>query len=187
MNYDGADPVLLEDFEKPVAHYPVWRGTPQQDDGVEQATEDEHTEQAIKDCQALPRAELQTHKDQINMLVREKDLRESEEDSAARQLAEKWPYCLLSRLDKSRMEELVQFLVEADMVQILYQNPADLSRVNLSGAHLNNALLHYANLSGANLSGATGVTEQSLERQILPEEGAFGLEGATMPDGSTHP
>lgn len=59
MAYDGTDPVLLKDFEKAVARYPDWWGTLQQDDGVEQATEDEHTERAIKDWQALPTAELQ--------------------------------------------------------------------------------------------------------------------------------
>ena len=72
MDYDGTDPVLLKDFEKAVARYPDWWGTPQKDDGVEQA---------IKDWQALPTAELQTHMDQINHLLRQKKLRESRVDS----------------------------------------------------------------------------------------------------------
>jgi hypothetical protein len=78
MDYDGTDPVLLMDFQKSVARDPDWRGTLQQDDGVEQATEAEHTEQAIKDWQALPKAELQTYKDQINHLLGQKKLREPE-------------------------------------------------------------------------------------------------------------
>jgi len=68
---------------------------------------------------------------------------------------------------------------------------ATLSNADLSGADLSDAYLNDANLSGAilqhaNLSGATGVTVQSLERQILPES-SYGLDGATMPDGSIHP
>jgi uncharacterized protein YjbI with pentapeptide repeats/Tol biopolymer transport system component len=307
MDYDGTDPVLLKDLETAVAPYPDWWGTPQQDDGVEQATVDEHTEQAIKDWQALPTAELQTYKDKINHLLRQKKLRESKADSPARQLAQEWTSGLLRRLDKSRKEDLVRFLAEADIVQSLDLYQADLSGFNLSGvdlsgAHLNGATLDHTNLSGgnlsgshlnfaglnganmnganlsssnlsnavlyhaklshanlshanlygvelegsvlnsanlshanlkysyltgninlghadlsgpdlsdanlnganlsganlssanlsgatmdhANLSGAIGVTEQSLERQILPEA-SYGLDGATMPDGSTHP
>jgi uncharacterized protein YjbI with pentapeptide repeats len=274
MDHDGTDPVLLKDFERPVAQYPDWRGTPQLDDGVEQATEDEHTEQALKDWQALPTAELQTYKDQINHLLGQKKLRESRVNSPARELAQKWTYGLQSRLEKSRKEDLVRFLVEAELVQTLDLNQADLSGVNLSGANLDNAdlinanlsnadlrgaylskanlshanlsganiyaadlmaailisanlshanlkysdLTEYSNLSnadlsganlsgayvdgvnlsganlsgayltGANLSGAIGVTEQSLERQVAHSDGpSYGLEGATMPDGSTHP
>jgi uncharacterized protein YjbI with pentapeptide repeats len=307
MDYDGTDPVLLKDFERPVAQYPDWRGTPQLDDGVEQATEDEHPEQALKDWQELPTAELQTYKEQINHLLGQKKLRESRVNSPARELARKWTFGLQSRLEKSRKEDLVRFLVEAELVQTLDLNQADLSGVNLSGvdlkgANLDNADLSDANLGGtnlshadldgvdlnradlsnanlsdanlrgayldkaklsdvnlsganlysaylmaavlisanlshanlkysdltensnlsnadlsganlsdadllssdlsganlsganlrgaflehANLSGATGVTEQSLERQILPEA-SYGLDGATMPDGSIHP
>jgi len=154
MDYDGTDPVLVKDYGKAVVNNPDWRGTPQQHDGVEQATEDEHPEQAIKDWQALPTAELQTYKDQINHLIRQKKLRESRADSPARQLADKWTNSLLWRLDKSRKEDLVRFLVEADIVQIPDLNQADLRGVNLSGVDLSGVNLSGANLRHANLSSA---------------------------------
>src|SRR5215210_4199274 len=178
MDYDGTDPVLIKDFEKAVAHYPEWRGTPQQDVGVEWATGDEHTEQAIKDWQALPKAELQTYMDQINHLLGQKKLRESSLDSPARQLAEKWTPGLLWRLDKSRKGDLVRFLAEEDMVQILFQNPADLSGVNLSGVDLSGANLSQPDLSDVNLSGA------NLSGAHLNSAGLSGanLSGANLSD-----
>jgi hypothetical protein len=94
MDYDGTGPVLLKDFEKAVARYPDWRGTPQQDDRVKRATVDEHTEQAVKDWQALPTAELQTYMGQIYHLLRQKKLRESRVDRPARRLAEKGTFAL---------------------------------------------------------------------------------------------
>jgi hypothetical protein len=153
MDYDGTDPVLIKDFERSVAQYPDWRGTPQLDDDVEQATEDEHPEQALKDWQELPTAELQTCKEQINHLLGQKKLRESRVNSPARELARKWTYGLRSRLDKSRKEDLVRFLVEAELVQTLDLNQADLSGVNLTGVDLNGANLDNADLSDANLGG----------------------------------
>ncbi len=63
---------------------------------------------------------------------------------------------------------------------------ANLCSANLSGAILSRANLSGANLSGAilsraNLKGATGITNEELEKV------AKSLEGATMPDGTTHP
>lgn len=62
----------------------------------------------------------------------------------------------------------------------------DLSRARLNGADLSSAILFSANLekadlSHANLEGASGFTPEALEKV------AKSLEGATMPDGSTHP
>jgi uncharacterized protein YjbI with pentapeptide repeats len=62
-----------------------------------------------------------------------------------------------------------------------YLNDANLSGTSLNDANLSGANLNSANLSGANLNGATGVTEEQLEEQARP------IEGATMPDGSKHP
>jgi uncharacterized protein YjbI with pentapeptide repeats len=154
MDSDGTDPVLIKEFEKPVAHNPVWWGTPQKDFGVEQATEEVHTEQAMKDWQALPDAELRTYMDQINRLVQEENLRESEEDSPVRWLAKKKTLDLLRRLDKSHKEELVRFLAEADVIQILELSEVDLNNINLSGADLSGAHMHFTALHGANLNGA---------------------------------
>jgi uncharacterized protein YjbI with pentapeptide repeats len=63
---------------------------------------------------------------------------------------------------------------------------ANLSEANLSGADVGRVTLSGANLRGANLSGANlyearGITNEKLEQQV------YSLEGAIMPDGSTHP
>jgi uncharacterized protein YjbI with pentapeptide repeats len=60
-------------------------------------------------------------------------------------------------------------------------NDANMSNTDLGGTDLSDAYVY-----STNLSGATGVTAQRSERQILPEA-SYGLEGVTMPDGSTHP
>jgi Pentapeptide repeats (8 copies) len=77
----------------------------------------------------------------------------------------------------------VRFLAEADMVQSPDLSEVDLSGVNLSGVELSGAILVHANPSGA-----IGVTEQTLERQIVDADGpSYGLEGATMPTGRSTP
>lgn len=58
---------------------------------------------------------------------------------------------------------------------------ACLRYVDLREADLSNATLEGADLTQANLTGAEGITIEGLEKQ------AKSLEGATMPDGSTHP
>ena len=73
----------------------------------------------------------------------------------------------------------MRFLAEADMVQSPDLSEVDLSGVNLSGVELSGAILVHANPSGA-----VGVTEQTLEGQIVDADGtSYGLEGATMPTG----
>ncbi len=95
------------------------------------------------------------------------------------------------------------FLVSANLSNC-YMGKANLTKANLTSANLSGAMLieadlREANLShtnlrgavlggmaaipvlvGANLEGATGITDEELEKQ------AFGLQGATMPDGSKH-
>jgi uncharacterized protein YjbI with pentapeptide repeats len=58
---------------------------------------------------------------------------------------------------------------------------ADLTNADLINANLTNADLSKAHLRGADLSAAKGFTNMLLENQ------AASLEGATMPDGSKHP
>src|SRR5215208_1947818 len=109
---------------------------------------------------------LQAYLDQMSSLLLEKDLRDSDEGSEVRTLARARTLTALRRLDPSRKEELLRFLVEADLVQsvegrtpLITLSRADLSdtelrEVNLSGADLNQANLSDADLSYANLSGA---------------------------------
>jgi uncharacterized protein YjbI with pentapeptide repeats len=93
------------------------------------------------------------------LLVR--NLRESAMDSEVRTLARARTLTALRRLDPSRKDELLQFLVKADLVQSVEGRPplitlssADLSDTGLSEANLSSADLSQANLSDANLSKA---------------------------------
>jgi hypothetical protein len=132
---------------------------------------------------------LQAYLDQMSTLLLEKDLRASEEESEVRTLARARTLTVLGRLDLSRKTAVMQFLVEAELVQrvergrgpIITLAGADLSDANLRNANLYQANLRDANLVSADLSGARGVTEERLEEQ------AKTLEGATMPDGTKHP
>jgi hypothetical protein len=60
---------------------------------------------------------------------------------------------------------------------------ANLNGANLSGANLSSADLSNAHLKGANLSGAYLTSAKVTEEQMKEIRS---LEGATMPDGSTH-
>jgi hypothetical protein len=144
---------------------------------------------------------LQAYLNQMSNLLLENELRESKEDSEVRTLARARTLTVLGRLDPNRKTALMQFLVEADLVQrvdgrdpIISLRGADLNGADLSGANLSGANLSGANLretylvetnlsdtdlSGANLRDARGVTD----KQLLQ---AKTLEGATMPDGSIH-
>jgi hypothetical protein len=131
---------------------------------------------------------LQAYLDQISGLLLGRDLRASEKGSEVRTLARARTLTALRRLDPSRKEELLQFLVEADLVQgvdgrdpIISLRGADLRGAHVFGANLSGTNLSNADLSGANLFKAEGITTEKLEQQ------ADSLEGATMPDGSKHP
>jgi uncharacterized protein YjbI with pentapeptide repeats len=111
----------------------------------------------------------------MGSLLLERDLRASEEDSEVRSVARARTLTVLGRLDPSRKTALMQFLVEAELVQrvergrgpIITLTGANLS--NLKGdlvfpvgnqvgttqstANLKNAILDNANLSDADLPG----------------------------------
>jgi uncharacterized protein YjbI with pentapeptide repeats len=103
---------------------------------------------------------LQAYLNQMNELLLEKDLRASDSDSEVRSLARARTITVLGRLDPSRKTAVMQFLVEAGLVQrvndrgpIIGLRSADLSGVDLSwGADLGEADLSEADLSKANLS-----------------------------------
>jgi uncharacterized protein YjbI with pentapeptide repeats len=118
---------------------------------------------------------LQAYLDQMNTLLLEKNLRESEEDSEARTLARARTLTVLGRMDPSRKEAVIQFLDEAELVHrvegrgpIVMLGSADLRgavlsdpdvndpnlAANLSGAHLVDAKLRDVKLGFANLGDA---------------------------------
>jgi hypothetical protein len=100
---------------------------------------------------------LQAYLDQMSGLLLERDLRTSEKDSEVRTLARARTLTALKRLDPSRKTVVMQFLVEADLVQgVDGREPV----ISLSGADRGDV-----NLSGADLHGAVhpGVRDGSLE------------------------
>src|SRR5215210_5869919 len=138
-----------------------------QQDQRQQQIEDQRAqaERELAEQRAQDEA-LQAYLDQMSGLLLEKDLRTSEEDSEVRTLARARALTVLERLDPSRKTAVVQFLVEAKLVQrvagtgpIISLNGADLSGAYLfssalSGADLERADLGQANLSDADLSWA---------------------------------
>jgi uncharacterized protein YjbI with pentapeptide repeats len=125
------------------------------------ATQTQIEEQRAQD------AALQAYLDQMSTLLLDKDLRFSTEDKAtedskeARTLARARTLTVLGRLDPSRKSALMQFLVEADLVQrvdgrdpIIALNHANLHGAALNGDILNGADLKWSNLRGADLTGA---------------------------------
>ena len=131
-------------------------------------------------------AALQAYIDKMSELLLEKRLRGSAEDDEVRKIARVRTLRVLPRLDKERKRSVLQFLHESGLIEkgkrIIDLSGADLSGANLSGADLGSARgadLGAANLSVANLGAARISTEQL--------DTAKSLEGAIMPDGSTHP
>jgi hypothetical protein len=108
---------------------------------------------------------LQAYLNQMSGLLLERDLRASEEDSEVRTLARARTLTVLGRLDPTRKSAVLQFLVEAELVQkVEGRGPIiRLSGANLSGARLSDAnlgdlssvsLSRLKNLNGADLSNA---------------------------------
>jgi hypothetical protein len=165
-----------------------------QQDARQQQIEDKRAQQAQKIENQRAEAErelavqraqdeaLQAYLDQMSGLLLERNLRASEENSEVRTLARVRTLTVLERLDPGRKTAVMQFLVEANLVQrvdgrdpIISLMGSDLSEANLLFADLSEA-----DLSGANLRRARGVTNEELEQP------AASLEGATMPDGQKY-
>jgi uncharacterized protein YjbI with pentapeptide repeats len=100
---------------------------------------------------------LQAYLDQMSTLMLDKDLRNSEEDSEVRTLAHARTLTVIRRVDTSRKDEIMQFLLEADLVHDVGGRPAV---IELSGADLGGIILrpiadlHGAELFNTDLSGA---------------------------------
>jgi uncharacterized protein YjbI with pentapeptide repeats len=129
-------------------------------------------EQDIQEQRAQDAA-LQAYLDQMSVLLLDKNLRDSEEDSEARRLARARTLTVLGRLGPDRKRTVIRFLYESALMQegnptvdlatadlsnadlsLDVLSDADLSLVNLRGADLKTADLSDANLRGADLSNA---------------------------------
>ena len=102
---------------------------------------------------------LQAYLDEMGALLLAKDgLRESEEGSEVRTLARARTITVLGRLDPKRKTAVMQFLVEAKLIQAPPQGQGapliGLSGANLSEANVSRAKLGVADLGGADLSAA---------------------------------
>ena len=111
---------------------------------------------------------LQAYLDQMSVLLLEKNLRSSKEDSEVRTLARARTLTALGRLDLFRKTDVIQFLLEAKLVQEvegkepiirLGDDDLDLSYMilgdaNLDSADLSEADLTYVELGDANLRDA---------------------------------
>jgi uncharacterized protein YjbI with pentapeptide repeats len=119
------------------------------------------TERELAEQRAQDEA-LQAYLNQMSSLLLEKDLRTSKEDSEVRTLARARTLTVLERLDPDRKTAVLQFLIEAELVQsveggrgpIIALTSANLSDVNLSLVNLSGADLSDADLSNTNLFGA---------------------------------
>jgi uncharacterized protein YjbI with pentapeptide repeats len=137
-------------------------------------------------------------------------LRGAEPGSEVSTLARAKTLTVLARLDPARKSGLLQFLVEAELVQgvegrapVITLSGTDLSSADLrypevGGANLSGATLSFANLSdadlsfanlsdadleGADLEGADLEGAQGVTKEQI-EQQAASLKGAIMPDGS---
>jgi uncharacterized protein YjbI with pentapeptide repeats len=169
---------------------------------VEEQRADAERELAVQRAQDEA---LQAYLNQMSDLLLERNLRESEADSEVRTLARARTIAVLGRLDPSRKTAVMQFLVEAELMQkvdgrepIIRLAGADLRgagvgisggpvrggrlvRTNLSGANLNLANLDNAKLFQTNLSGANRNTARlsGADLRWANLEGA-GLPGANL-------
>jgi uncharacterized protein YjbI with pentapeptide repeats len=140
----------------------LWFAT--QQDARQQQFENQRAEAERKLVQQRAQDEaLQAYLDQMNNLLLEHNLRDSEEDSEVRTLARARTLTVLGRLDSERNSAILQFLREAQLisgtdpvVRLSKSNlhDADLRGANLNGIHLSEADLRGADLSRANLSEA---------------------------------
>jgi hypothetical protein len=134
-----------------VIAFGTWRITTQQGKLEDQRAQ---VEQELAEQRAQDEV-LQAYLDQMSGLLLERDLRASEEDSEVRTLARARTLTVLERLeDPSRKTAVMQFLVEANLVQrvegrdpIVRLNQAAPFDVNVeSGAALSGVTLNVANL-----------------------------------------
>jgi uncharacterized protein YjbI with pentapeptide repeats len=125
-------------------------------------------QQEIQHTQANDDA-IQTYFNRMGILLTEEDLRTSPDDSEARTLARSRTLTILSRLDPEGRSRVLEFLLEAELIQRIQQKDPV---INLNGANLSGAFvpvdtdLSYADLSGTDLSDAN-LSETNLSTAYL--------------------
>ena len=90
----------------------------------------------------------------MSELLLDKQLRLSEPDSEIRNVARARTLTVLPQLDANRKGNLIKFLSESKLLEIISLNGADLSNADLIAIRLRNADLSEADLSGSNLYAA---------------------------------
>ncbi len=116
-------------------------------------SQQEKSGQVVEEQRAQDAA-LQAYLDQMGTLLLTEELRKSEEGSEVRTLARARTITVLERLDSRRTAAVIEFLIEAELAQLIELSGTNLSGANLSGANLSSANLSSANLNGTNLTGA---------------------------------
>ena len=130
--------------------------------------------------------QVQTYFDDMGDLLLEtgQPLRDAEPDDNVSVVAQAKTLTVLEGLDSEHKKSILRFLSNAQLVRkdgpVISLGGAILRGADLSAAFLDGADLSGAILDGADLSRAHGITSEDLEKQ------SRSLEGATMPDGSTH-
>ena len=158
------------------------------------------TQRAVEERRAESEA-VQAYLTEMSTLMMDRGLLKADRNDEARVLARARTVTVLARLEASPRssdsgkEQVVEFLIEADLVQgkdggepvvSLEEtdlNGIDLDNEDLRGAILENAELRFADLAGADLRGANLEDAHLLGADL---KGAK-LGGATMPDGSRQP
>src|SRR5215203_1176979 len=207
MDSDGSDPALIREFFGETLSHPDWRAAQNEERTQPASEEEESTEEVIKEQRALDAAlrsgGLQGYLNEMKRL--QKELRTSEVESEVRTQAQERTLGVLQGLDSSGKEEVMRYLIEADLVQsedkterlVEQLNDAtpsdaelkelaqsvkesvpiiDLSSADLRNVDLEGTDLRNAILLGANLSGAN-LENANLSGADL--EGAD-LEGADL-------
>ena len=115
-------------------------------------------------------AALQAYLDQMSVLLLEKNLRDSKEDSEVRRLARARTLTVLGTLSPDRKGSVVRFLYESALIHkgnpIVDLGTADLSNADLSLFDLSDVDLSDANLSDANLKTAI-LSDADLSTAVL--------------------
>jgi len=127
-----------------------------QQNASQQAIEDQRAKAERKlERERTQNAELQAYLDQMTNLLLERNLRESDEDSEVRMLAQARTLAVLRAIDSDRKTEVMRFLVDVDLVRRVHgRDPLiELDGTDLVGVKLGDPSPYLVNL-GADLRGA---------------------------------